>query len=115
MITQSNAGKPSPEAGAPSAQPTAPERAEPRRRRRTGFLVFGGGALVAAALAAALATGTLPRWRQQQKVDAAPAEVASAPPRVTVAAARQAAPDAERVLPGNSMPLLEAAIYARAT
>jgi RND family efflux transporter MFP subunit len=71
--------------------------------------------LVAATLAAALTAGTLPRWRQTQKVDAAAAKAASAPPQVTVAVARQAAPDAERVLPGNSMPLFEAAMYARAT
>src|SRR5216683_2311068 len=115
MITQSNAWKPSPEAGAPFAQPVAPERPGRRSRRRTGFLVFGGGALVATALAAALTAGTLPRWRQEQKVDAAAAETASAPPRVTVAVARQSASDAERVLPGNIQPLLDASIYARTT
>jgi RND family efflux transporter MFP subunit len=115
MITQSTAWIPSPEAGVPSAQPAAPERAGPRSRRRTGFLVFGGGALVAAALAAALTAGTLPRWRQKQNVDAAAAEAASAPPQVTVTTARQSAPDAERVLPGNIQPLLDAAIYARTT
>jgi RND family efflux transporter MFP subunit len=71
--------------------------------------------LVAAALAAALTAGTLPRWRQQQKVDAAAAEAASAPPQVNVVVARQSAPDAERVLPGNIQPLLDAAIYARTT
>src|SRR6266850_1053100 len=37
------------------------------------------------------------------------------PPRVTVAVARRMAPSAERVLPGNSLPLMEAALYARAT
>jgi RND family efflux transporter MFP subunit len=115
MNTQSSAGKPSQEAGAFSAQPAAQEREGHRNRRRTGFLVFGGGALVATALAAALTAGTLPRWRQEQKVDAAAAETASAPPRVTVTVARQTAPDAERVLPGNIQPLLDAAIYARTT
>jgi hypothetical protein len=114
MITQSTVGQAIPEAGAPSAQSAAPERAG-HRSRRTGFLAIGGGALVAAALAAALTAGTLPRWRQQQKVDAAAADAASAPPQVNVAVARQSAPDAERVLPGNIQPLLDAAIYARTT
>src|SRR5262249_61132921 len=36
-------------------------------------------------------------------------------PRVTVATARPAEPDAERVLPGNALPLLEASLYARTT
>jgi RND family efflux transporter MFP subunit len=65
------------------------------------------------ALAGALTAGTLPRWRQQRAVDAAAAEAAAAPPRVTVAAARRYAPEAERVLPGNCLPLLEAAVFAR--
>ena len=54
-------------------------------------------------------------WRQQQAVDAAAAAAAAAPPRVTVAVAQPMAADAERVLPGNALPLLEAAIFARTT
>src|SRR5205085_8921133 len=73
------------------------------------------GALVAVALAAALAVGTIPRWRQQQVVNAAATTAAAAPPRVTVTTARPMATDAERVLPGNSLPLLEASIFARTT
>jgi RND family efflux transporter MFP subunit len=64
-------------------------------------------------VAGALTAGTLPRLRQAREVDAAAAEVSSARPRVTVTVARQVAPDAERVLPGNSVPLREAGLYAR--
>src|SRR5262249_38216368 len=59
--------------------------------------------------------GTLPRLRQQSQVNAAAEEAASAPPRVTVAVARPMKGAAERVLPGNSLPLLEASLYPRAT
>jgi RND family efflux transporter MFP subunit len=62
-----------------------------------------------------LTAGTLPRWRQEQAVSAAAAAVAAAPPRVTVAVAQRMAANAERVLPGNSLPLLEASLYARTT
>jgi RND family efflux transporter MFP subunit len=57
----------------------------------------------------------VPRLRQQQQLDAATAAAAAAPPRVTVTVARRMAANAERVLPGNSLPLLEASIYARTT
>ena len=40
---------------------------------------------------------------------------AAALPRVTVAVVQRTTADAERVLPGNSLPLLEASIYARTT
>jgi RND family efflux transporter MFP subunit len=76
---------------------------------------LGIGALAAVTLAGALTVGTLPRLRQAQEIDAAAAEVASAPPRVTVTVARQTAPDAERVLPGNALPLFEASLFARTT
>jgi RND family efflux transporter MFP subunit len=66
-------------------------------------------------LAGALTIGTVPRLRQARAVDNAAAEVSSALPRVTVAVARYVAPDAERVLPGNAQPLLEAGLLARTT
>jgi RND family efflux transporter MFP subunit len=104
--------------GVPGASPVAlPAPAGHGRegRRRTGHWTMGIGALAAVALAGALVTGTLPRLRREREVDAAAAEVSSARPRVTVVAARRTAPGAERVLPGNSLPLLEAGIYARTT
>jgi RND family efflux transporter MFP subunit len=73
------------------------------------------GALIVVALAGALVAGTLPRLRQEREVNAAAAQVAAAPPRVTVAVARRSGASAERVLPGNSLPLLEAALFPRAT
>jgi RND family efflux transporter MFP subunit len=48
-------------------------------------------------------------------VTAAAAEVALAPPRVTVAVAKPRPPAAERVLPGNATALMEAALFARTT
>jgi RND family efflux transporter MFP subunit len=66
-------------------------------------------------LTGALAAGALPRVRREREVNAAAAEVSSAPPRVTVTAARRSALNSERVLPGTSLPLLEAALYARVT
>src|SRR5258708_39203639 len=102
MITPSSVGKPGLPAGGVTAQPAAPERAGRGNRPRKGFVVFGGGALVVAALAAALIAGALPRWRQEQKVDAAAADASAPPPRVSVTVAQQTAPDAERVLPCNS-------------
>jgi multidrug efflux pump subunit AcrA (membrane-fusion protein) len=72
-------------------------------------------ALAAVLLSVALIAGTLPRLRQQQKVNAAAAEVAAAPQRVTVTTVHAMVAEAERVLPGNSLPLEEAAMFARTT
>jgi RND family efflux transporter MFP subunit len=76
-------------------------------------LFVGAGAAII--LAGALTAGTLPRWRQQQAVDAAAAKVAAAPPKVTVAVAKRMSAEADRVLPGDALPLLDAAMYARTT
>jgi RND family efflux transporter MFP subunit len=73
------------------------------------------GALAVVGLAAVVATGTIPRLRRENDAYAAARETAAARPRVTVAVARRAAPQAERVLPGNSLPLLEAGLFPRAT
>src|SRR2546429_4257814 len=100
--------------GQPVAAP-APDRAEVAGRTRAGRRVVTIGAVVAVGLAVALAAATLPRWRQQRSVNAAAAAAAAAPPRVAVTTARPMASDAERVLPGNSLPLLEASLFARAT
>jgi RND family efflux transporter MFP subunit len=77
--------------------------------------VLGIGALAAVALAGALTIGTVPRLRQAREVENAAVEVSSARPQVTVTVARYVAPDAERVLPGNALPLLEAGLFARTT
>jgi hypothetical protein len=78
-------------------------------------LALAGVALGVLALAGALVAGTLPRLRRTQELGAAAAQAASAPPRVMVATVRRETADAERVLPGTSLPWLEAAMYARAT
>jgi RND family efflux transporter MFP subunit len=53
--------------------------------------------------------------RHQRQVDADAAEASAAAPRIAVAVARGGALDTERMLPGNALPLLEAAIYPRTT
>jgi RND family efflux transporter MFP subunit len=67
------------------------------------------------ALVGAVVAGTLPRLREERAVNAQAAAVASRAPRVTVAVAQSADGDSERVLPGNSLPLLDAALFARTT
>src|SRR4029077_13853609 len=92
-----------------------PTEAEDQSRRRAGKRLLVIGNVVVLALAGALAVGTLPRLSQQQRLDAATAQAAARAPRVTVAVVQRMAPSAERILPGNSLPLMEAALYARAT
>jgi RND family efflux transporter MFP subunit len=100
---------------APAPTAPSPSQAEGVSRKRAGRRLLAIGALIVVALAGALAVGTLPRLRQQQQLDAATTQAAAQLPRVTVAAAQRMAPSAERVLPGNCLPLMEAALYARAT
>jgi RND family efflux transporter MFP subunit len=76
-------------------------------------VIIAAGAVLA--LAGALVAGTLPRWRQTAEVDAAAAAAAHSRPRVPVVVARRAPADLQRTLPGNSLPLLEAGLYARTT
>jgi RND family efflux transporter MFP subunit len=73
------------------------------------------GALIVVALSGALVAGTLPRLRQDREVSAAAASIAAELPRVTVVSARAKTTDAERVLPGNALPLFDAALFARTT
>jgi RND family efflux transporter MFP subunit len=85
----------------------------PTSGRNVGRKVVAIVEIVAVLLSAALIASTLPRLRQQRTVNAAAAEVAAAPQRVTVTTVRSMVPEADRVLPGNSLPLLEAAMFAR--
>src|SRR5579862_7950112 len=96
----------------PPADPHQSE-AETQSRKRAGRRLLVIGVVVVIALAGALAVGTLPRLRQQHELDATSAQAAAKPPRVTVAVAERMAPTAQRTLPGNSLPLMEAALYAR--
>src|SRR5205085_11251353 len=84
-------------------------------RRRAGRRLLAIGAVVVVGLSGALAVGTLPRLQKERAVNAEAAQAAAAPPKVIVAVARPRDTQAERVLPGNSQPLLEAALYARTT
>ena len=84
-------------------------------RKRAGRRVLLICAMIVAVLAGALATGAVPRMWQKQKLEAAATKTSAQPPRVTVAIAKRLAPTAERVLPGNALPLMEAALYPRAT
>lgn len=77
--------------------------------------VAGFAALFVALVVGGWATGTIPRQKQQRAVEERAAAAATQPPRVAVAVATRVAPDAERVLPGNCLPLTEIAIYPRTT
>jgi len=100
---------------APAPATPSPSQAEGVSRKHAGRRLLVIGALIVVALAGALAVGTLPRLRQQKQLDAATTQAAAQPPRVTVAVAQRMAPANDRVLPGNGLPLMEAALYARAT
>ena len=71
------------------------------------------GILAVATLAGALVAGIRPHLKRDRELNAAAAAVSVALPRVPVVEAKSASASAERVLPGDSHPLLEAAIYAR--
>jgi RND family efflux transporter MFP subunit len=77
--------------------------------------VLGIGLLAVLLLGGALLAGMLPRLRQEREVNADAAEAEEAPPQVTVTTARRQSSQAERVLQGTALPLMEAAIYARTT
>ena len=114
-MTISTAGEPVPHGQVNQEAPSAPSVAERESRRRAGRRLLAIAIVVVVGLAAALAAGTLPRLQQSRDVNAAAAETAAAPPRVTVAVAHPREAAVSRVLPGNSMPLLEASLYARTT
>jgi RND family efflux transporter MFP subunit len=102
----------------PTVAGTAAPKGTPtghRNPRRAWVRVLALGGLAAVVLTGALVAGTVPRLRQEQVVNAQAAAVTTSLPRVTVAVTRPAEGDVERVLPGNSQPLLDAALYARTT
>lgn len=83
----------------------------PRRWRK--WLMASGAAAVL--LAGGLTAGAGPRLNRDRAVRERAAAASTRPPRVSVATATRVAPDAQRVLPGNCLPLTEAAIYPRTT
>jgi len=99
-----------------SEAPAAPEpNTPPRPPRRVGRWVLAIGTVMVILLVVALIGGTLPKLRREREVNAAAAEAAATPPRVPVAIVKRMVPEAQRVLPGTSLPLLEASMYARTT
>jgi RND family efflux transporter MFP subunit len=93
----------------------AQTNSELKKHAVSGSRLLAVGALAAVALGGALAAGFKPRLQQERALDASAAAASAAAPRVTVATARAAAPTTDQLLPGNTLPLLEAAIYPRAT
>ncbi len=83
------------------------------RRARVWFLLSGLFAVLG--LSGALAAGIVPRIEREQQLRASAAEASTKMPRVTVVRAQAMSSTEERVLPGNALPLLEAALYPRAT
>src|SRR5262245_20013544 len=101
--------------GTEATMTTQPVPAAPREHR-WGWTRLAAGAILFGLLAAGgLAAGTLPRLNRDRLVREQTAASAAQPPRVAVATATRVAPDAERVLPGNCLPLTEIAIYPRTT
>jgi RND family efflux transporter MFP subunit len=96
-----------------SRRPVAPAT----RTGRRGIALWPAviAVVAVAGLGGALTAGIVPRWQRHEELSAAATEVATRLPRVTVATARTVAATTERVLPGSSQPLQEAAIYARTT
>src|SRR5580704_8924133 len=109
MIDQALVAKPRRET--PEIARAAPiPRSGSRGRFWTGACVFGVGGMAVVALSGALTLGTVPRLKQQEALNAASSAAAAAPPRVNVVTARPMETDANRVLPGAAMPLLEASM-----
>lgn len=85
----------------------------PAQVRTVWWLLVPGILLGIAAIAGGLIAGIRPRLIQQRQLETAAAEVSTTLPLVPVVLAKAASATTERVLPGDSHPLLEAAIYAR--
>jgi RND family efflux transporter MFP subunit len=98
--------------GQPASCPMSAQAEAPARWRTAAWFLLAGIVAVAA-LAGALVAGIKPRLQRARALNAAAATLAASRPRVPVAAAKAASATTERVLPGDSHPLLEAAIYAR--
>ena len=81
----------------------------------TNKVAVSTAAALTALVAVALTAGIRSWVRQEQKRNDAAAEVATAMSRVTVVGTRSTASEAEQVLPGSALPLLEAGLYPRAT
>src|SRR5262249_6788096 len=98
-----------PESIAASAAATAPAR-----RRRRGFLQLTAFLLAAgSAMGGLLATGTLPRIRQEAELHAASAALLTAAPRVRVITPQRAPGATDMVLPGDVTAYQETGIHAR--
>jgi RND family efflux transporter MFP subunit len=96
-----------------TAAPSTEAKSASQKRSAAKPVAFA--ALVAVALTGALTASTMSRMRQEQTVNDAAGKAATARPRVTLVVAHSAASEAEQVLPGSAMPLLEAGLYPRAS
>jgi RND family efflux transporter MFP subunit len=96
-----------------SASGQAKAKAPARWRTLVRFVL--ASILAVAILAGAVIAGIKPRLQRTRELNAAAAAVATAAPRVPVVTAKTASATTERILPGDSHALLEAAIYPRTT
>lgn len=95
---------------------TSPATPPPARAYRMRWpRVLALVALFVMLLVGGLVAGTVPRLNRDRAVRNKTAVDAAQPPRVAVATAKRVAPDAERVLPGNCLPLTEISVYPRTT
>jgi membrane fusion protein, multidrug efflux system len=87
---------------------------DPAEHRPSGRALRAAGIGASVVVAALVAAGVVPRFRQRAALDSEQATAASALPRVQVAQAHRATTSEPVVLPGTVQPLQETAIYARA-
>jgi RND family efflux transporter MFP subunit len=78
-------------------------------------LALGLGGSLLAGLGGLFAAGLLPRLQRTEALDSAAAAKADPTPVVETAVAKRAPSDAQRVLPGNCLPLYESSLFARTT
>jgi RND family efflux transporter MFP subunit len=102
-----------PAAQSPDPNPAA-NRDLPVRSWRN-ISVAAIGLFIVVALAALAIMATLPRLANERALNAAAAQVSTARPRVTVDQAHSTPATSDRALPGNALPLDDAAIFARTT
>jgi RND family efflux transporter MFP subunit len=97
--------------GHTTASPKGPR--DEQRNKKSGRWVAAGVVVFATLLAGLLVAATVPRLRQEKRLNAAAAAVTHSLPQVIVATARIEPRVSEQVLPGNSQAFREAALYAR--
>src|SRR5262245_34036620 len=94
-------------------EPRLRTEAEQESRHSAGRRLVVIGLVALVLFTGAIISGTVPRLRRTAAVNALAEEAATALPRINVAEAHPGSRTATQQLPGNSLPLLEASVFAR--